>query len=106
MMELAMGLSMATMFTQVMQNSFNNTPRGLVNQTTQATPPPKYIHAIIGGVQRGPFSLGEVAELIRSGEITLDTYMWKPGMQEWQPAKEVADIGIQMETTPPQAPKL
>lgn len=105
MVEFAMGLSMASMFAQVMQNSFKNTPN-MVLANNEAAPPPKYIYAIIDGEQEGPFSLGEVADLIRNGEVTLDTYIWKPGMQEWKAAKEVSDVGFVMETTPPQTPNL
>ncbi len=99
-----MGLSMASMFAQVMQNSFNNTARVVAGN--DAAPPPKYIYAIIEGAQKGPFSLGEIAEFVRAGSVTLDTFIWKPGMQEWKQAKDVADIGFKVESTPPQMPEL
>ena len=35
----------------------------------------------------GPFSTGEMAAYIRSGEVNEDTYVWKDGMAEWLQVK-------------------
>ncbi|MDR2472069.1 MAG: DUF4339 domain-containing protein [Tannerella sp.] len=90
MVEMAMGLSMASLFANAMNETSKNMTRAFNND--QFTAPPKYIHAIIDGQQRGPFSLGEIKAMIQSGTITLDSYMWKPGMVDWQVAKEITDI--------------
>lgn len=37
----------------------------------------------IGGKQRGPFDLGEVRELARSGELTIDDYVWDASQGRW-----------------------
>jgi len=102
MMELAMGLSMASLFASAMNTTYKNTARVLDND--QVSAPPKYIHAIVGGVQKGPFSIGEITAMIQSGDITMDTYMWKPGMPEWQFARDISDIGPTFDLTPPQIP--
>ncbi len=104
MVELAMGLSMASLFSQAMNSTFQNTVRTLGND--QVAAPPKFIYAMIDGRQAGPMSLGEVAELIRGGKITMETYIWKPGMAEWKPAKEVNDVSPSFEVAPPEAPNL
>ena len=67
--------------------------------------PAKYIYAIIDGQQQGPFSLGEIMDSIRSGKIVPETYMWKPGMQEWKLAKEITDIAPAVDMLPPETPK-
>lgn len=103
MLEMAMGLSMASVFTNAMNSAYDNTKRMLENNEVQA--PPKYIHAIIGGQQKGPFTLGEVLTMIQAGDITLETFMWKPGMPEWKLAKDISDISPNFTTTPPPVPQ-
>lgn len=102
MMEMAMGLSMTSLFQQVMTTSYKN----LNNQLDPAytPPPPRYIYAIIDGTQQGPFSIGEVMEYIRRGAITPQTYIWKQGMPNWLPAEQVDDLTPQFSTTPPPIP--
>lgn len=102
LVEFAMGISMASLFANAMNSAYTNNLRLLNND--QVAAPPKYIHVIVGGKSKGPLSLGEVISLVQSGEINPDTYMWKPGMAEWKPAKEIADIGLSFEATPPQMP--
>lgn len=103
MVEFAMGLSMASLFNQAMNNTFVNTAKKFNND--QLDIPPRYIYAIIGGAQKGPFSLGEVMAFIKSGDITPESYMWKPGMPEWKLAKDITDIAPGLEFMPPQSPK-
>lgn len=104
MVELAMGLSMASLFAQAMNATFQNNARMLGNN--EVAVPPKYIYAIIDGQQQGPFSQGEVMQLIRDEKVTLETYIWKAGMPEWKPAKEVTDITPGLEQTPVSIPNL
>lgn len=102
MVELAMGLSMASLFSQAMTNAHNNTARMLDN--SQAGAPPRYIFVIVNGTQRGPLTLGEITEMIRTGEVTPETYMWKQGMPAWKRASEIDDINPTFNTAPPAAP--
>lgn len=100
MVEFAMGLSMASLFTKAMNNTFDNTQRILNN--SQLNNSAKYIYAVIDGAQSGPYSLGEVIDMIKSGSITLETYIWKSGMPEWMRAKDVTDISPNFCLTPPE----
>ncbi len=103
MVEMAMGLSMASLFTQAMNNAAANTNRMINNDRIGV--PPRYIHAITDGVKKGPFSVGEIVAMIRSGEVTQDTYLWKPGMLEWKCAKDIDDISLELHDAPPAEPK-
>lgn len=103
MVNFAMGLSMASLFTKAMDAAYANTARSLNNSQMQT--PARYVYAIVGGAQKGPFSLGEVMQMIQSGDITPETYMWKPGMSEWKLAKDITDIAPGMELVPPQVPE-
>lgn len=101
MVEFAMGISMASLFANAMNSAYTNSMR-LNND--QAIAPPKYIHVVVNGKTRGPLSLGEVISMVQSGDITPDTYMWKPGMPEWKPAKDITDVGFSFNAIPPQMP--
>ncbi|MDR2936800.1 MAG: DUF4339 domain-containing protein [Rikenellaceae bacterium] len=103
MVELAMGLSMASLFANAMNDSYNNTARMLNND--QVAAPPKYIHAIVGGMQKGPFTLGEVQAMIQTGDVTLETYLWMPGIPAWKRAREITNINASFNATPPQTPE-
>lgn len=102
MVEFAMGISMASLFANAMNSAYVNNMR--LNNNDQFIVPPKYIHAIINGKSKGPLSLGDVISMVQSGEITPDTYMWKPGMADWKLAKDITDIGLSFDITPPQIP--
>lgn len=102
MLEMAMGLSMTSLFQQTMSNSLQTLNNQL--NATHTPAPPRYIYAVIEGRQQGPFSLGEVVEYIRKGVITPQTYIWKQGMQNWLPAEQVKDLSPELSAIPPVIP--
>lgn len=102
MMEMAMGLSMVSLYQQTMTNVQNTLNTNLNKDQMQA--PARYIYAVINGVQQGPFSIGEVMEKMRQGEITPQTYVWKQGMSGWLPAEQVEDLAPAQGSIPPQLP--
>jgi len=44
----------------------------------------------IGDDKRGPVTTDEISRLSRVGEISGDTLLWKEGLPDWQPFREVA----------------
>ncbi|MFN3495358.1 MAG: DUF4339 domain-containing protein, partial [Hydrogenophaga sp.] len=45
--------------------------------------------------QRGPLASDELIALYQSSRIAADTLVWRDGMPQWQPLREVADeIGL------------
>ncbi len=49
-------------------------------------------HAMIGGVQQGPFDVKTLMGKVTTGEVTLRTYLWKAGMADWKRAADVAEV--------------
>ncbi len=49
-------------------------------------------HAMIGGVQQGPFDVRALMAKVAAGEVTLRTYLWKTGMGDWKRAADVAEV--------------
>jgi len=99
MVEFAMGLSMTTLFARAMNNTFDNTQRMMNNN--QLNTSAKYIYAMVGGKQCGPYSLGEVMELIKTQQIGPKTYIWKAGMPDWMQAENITDISPHLSMVPP-----
>jgi ribosomal protein S27E len=49
-------------------------------------------YAMIAGKQQGPFDVATLARRVGGGEVTLRTYLWKPGMGDWKRASEVPEV--------------
>lgn len=92
----AMGQQMAGMMNnlgQQMQNGIN-------------TPPPMpnvQYHISVNGQQMGPFQMPQLQQMAQSGQLTQQTYVWKPGMANWEFAGNVPELAslFSMGTPPP-----
>lgn len=60
--------------------------------------------AVIGGKQSGPYSLTELSRLIAEKKIVKETYIWKPGMAQWELAENVSEVLRLVAITPPPIP--
>lgn len=85
MMGGAMGGQMAGMMNtmgQQMQNAMN-------------TPPPmpsvQYMIAV-NGQQSGPFNMQQLQQMVQTGQLTAQTYVWKQGMEQWEMAGNVQEL--------------
>jgi hypothetical protein len=64
--------------------------------------PNNIFYAIIDGKQEGPFSETEFARLIAGKKVVKETYVWKPGMADWQLAEKILSVLQIVAITPPQ----
>ena len=49
-------------------------------------------HVVVGGDQQGPFAPRQIGELLAEGKIDWEAYVWREGMDGWQPAKVVPQL--------------
>jgi uncharacterized RDD family membrane protein YckC len=56
---------------------------------------------VSAGQQAGPVDDAQLESLARTGQIQMDTLVWREGMAEWQPYSTVAGPGVQAATNPP-----
>jgi hypothetical protein len=49
-------------------------------------------HAMIAGVQQGPFDIKTLMTKVAAGEVTLRTYLWRAGMGDWKRAADVPEV--------------
>lgn len=47
---------------------------------------------LVDGAQKGPVTKHELAQLVKAGAVTRETYLWKEGMQEWLPAHVILKL--------------
>lgn len=95
----AVGSGMAGMMGSMMQ--------GMNDQRNTPPPPPPLTYLVaVGGKQAGPYGLDQLAGFVSSGEFTQQTYVWKPGMANWERAGNVQELAqfFQANTPPPPPP--
>jgi len=72
-------------------------PRDWEDEPTRAAPAPDFNvawFAMISGKQQGPFDIGSLQSRVTAGEVTLRTYLWRPGMADWKRASEVPEVSM------------
>ena len=97
-MSMAVAQQMVQTMNQTMQSMYIP---GTMNPMTQAQlsqaapmpqPLPQVFYVVINGNSVGPLSETEVMKIISSKQITKDTYVWKPGMSEWQTVENTPEV--------------
>jgi membrane protease subunit (stomatin/prohibitin family) len=71
------------------------------------TPPPVPVvqwYLGIDGQQHGPFDGPDLPGKVASGQLTPDTLVWTAGMEQWQPAREIAALAPVLSIAPPPLP--
>lgn len=94
-----MGMGMGFVLAQQMGNMMNpqNPQQVFGSQPQQPSVPPPIpaqarYHYAIDGQQNGPVSFDKLKELFASRTINRDSLVWKQGMQNWTPLKEVDEL--------------
>lgn len=85
MMGGAMGGQMAGMMQNMGQNM----------QQAMNTPPPMpnvQYHISVNGAQAGPYNMQQLSQMVQSGQLTPQTYVWKQGMSNWAFVKDVQEL--------------
>lgn len=93
----AMGGQMAGMMNQMGQ---------AMNQTMQTPPPvPQIAYMVsVNGQQSGPYNLQQLQQLAQTGQLTVQTYVWKQGMTNWELAGNVQELSSLFGAVPPPPP--
>lgn len=66
-------------------------PPHLVSPTFQQADADSYVVAMEGQPQ-GPFTVHQLNEMMRSGVISEESYVWKSGMSDWLMIKDCPNI--------------
>jgi hypothetical protein len=49
-------------------------------------------HIVVNGKSVGPLDLAGMRTRVKAGELTVDTFVWRPGMKEWLRAKDFPEL--------------
>lgn len=80
---------------------------GQSTQHAMMTPPPLPQIAFfvsLNGQTAGPFNQEQLRELIRNGQLSPSSYVWKQGMANWEMAGNVGELGSLFMPPPPPPP--
>ncbi|MDR2160249.1 MAG: DUF4339 domain-containing protein [Treponema sp.] len=93
LVEFGMGMAIARQMVQTM-NQTMETMRipGAGNAMDTRPPPAPVFFVILDGRQAGPFSGAELTRLISEKKVSRETYIWMPGMKDWQIAENVPSV--------------
>lgn len=73
--------------------SGQNNPSATAQMPNMAQPTPQVQYMIgVNGQQVGPFDWDQLQQLVLQGQLTTQTYVWKPGMANWDFAGNVQEL--------------
>lgn len=103
LVEFGMSISIASQMAKSMNQSLNQMT---IPSTTNVMSPPTetFYYAVIEGKQAGPYSLTELSRLIAEKKIVKETYIWKPGMSQWNLVENVNEVLRLVALSPPPIP--
>jgi len=104
LMEFGMSLAISQQMVKSMNEMMRNMHiPGAMNPMHKSTPQDDsfIFYAIIDGKQAGPFSETELIRLIAEKKIIKETYVWMPGMKDWQLAENTPSVLKLVALTPP-----
>lgn len=105
-----MGMGMGFVLAQQMGGMINPQMGQQATASPQAAVPPPMpeqvlYHYAVNGQQAGPVPLGKLKELFANRTINKDSLIWKQGMSNWAPLKEIEELKAFLGgSTPPPLP--
>lgn len=100
----AMGQQMAGMMNQMGQQ-MNQQMQQPENEMQSPPPLPTMqqvqYYIFVNGQNAGPFNLQQLQQLVQNGQLTVNTYVWKQGMINWEIAGNVSELSQLFGSMPP-----
>jgi hypothetical protein len=100
LIEFGMGIAVAQQMVKTMNSAIVNI------QIPDSMSPSKnvalnFYYVILEGNKAGPFSEKELSLLIADKKIVNETYIWKPGLLNWEKAEKIPEILKLVALNPP-----
>lgn len=83
------------------QNSLGGMPQ--MPDMSKAIPQVQYMVGV-NGQQAGPFDWNQLQLLVQQGQLTAQTFVWKPGMAQWEYAGNVQELAPLFRSAMPHMP--
>jgi len=110
---IAMGGAMGGQMAGMMNNMGQQMQQAMQQQSPQQqqmTPPPmpgaaNILYMVsVNGQQFGPFNMQQLQQMVQNGQLTVQTYVWKQGMANWELAGNVQELASLFGAVPPPMP--
>jgi hypothetical protein len=112
-----MGGAMAGQMTGMMNQMSNqiqnpmgqmpNQPNMMGQQPMQTPPPPTVQYSVsVNGQSYGPYNMQQLQQIVQSGQLTPNSYVWKQGMANWEMAGNVVELANLFGAVPPPPPPM
>lgn len=101
LVEFGMGMAIAQQMVKTMNETMQNMYVPGAMNPVQA-PQQQFYYAMIDGKQAGPFSEQDLSRLITEKKIVKESYIWKPGMPNWEIAERLPEVLKLVALTPPE----
>lgn len=93
LVEFGMGMAVAQQMVKTMNHTMQDMyVPGAMNSMQAQEPQQSFFYAMIDDNQTGPFSEQELSRLITEKKISKETYIWKPGMSDWEIAEKIPEV--------------
>ena len=100
LVEFGMSIAVAQQMVQTMNHAITNMHvPGAMNPMQQASP--QFYYAMIEGNQAGPVSEQDLSRLIAEKKVVKETYIWKPGLPNWEIAEKLPEVLKLVALAPP-----
>lgn len=110
MMGMAMGGAMGGQMANMMNGMGQMQQQAMQPTQSQMAPPPMppqvQYTLNINGQNVGPYNFQQLQQLVQSGHLTPNTYVWKQGMANWDIAGNVQELSSLFGAVPPPQPSV
>lgn len=103
-MGMGMGFAMANQMGQALNPQNQQQQAGQAGHVPPPLPQSSAYHVAINGQQSGPFDMGTIGNMVKSGQINGESLVWKQGMAGWDKAANVGEIVALLNQVPPPIP--
>lgn len=103
----AVGQGMAGMMGNMMQSMNQAGVPPFPGAGPGVPPPPPVVqyNVAVNGQSTGPFDMNTLAQMVRNGQLTPQSQVWKQGMSGWAAAETIQELGsLFAQNTPPPPP--
>lgn len=111
MMGMAMGGAMGGQMANMM-NGMNQVQQPVsqpqMPSQQMAPPPPNTVAYMmsVNGQQYGPYNMQQLQQMVQSGQLTPQSYLWKQGMANWEMAGNIQELATLFGAVPPPSPNI
>lgn len=85
-------------------NSAMSSANYMQSGTTPPPVPSETYHVAVNGQATGPFDINMLKQMVTSGQLTVDSLVWKNGMEKWEKAGSISELENIFSVIPPIPP--